>query len=187
MPILIVLGVFTAALLLTVAGHTPAFDRAAANARISTSMSHRIQRIHPATSDAAMSGIAARTLSPGTGLPEVVARVAYQILFEIHPESAPGVILANGTFKRGSQQIRGWKQAADTVFGAKTETLTDSELALFCHWISSPPSGWGPDEIMRTRQRLLTRLERRGTIGRSEYKTLAAQPLVLRPTAIPID
>jgi hypothetical protein len=184
-PTLLVFGLFAFGVLLVVAGYRDRFEDVTHRSQISPELADRVLRIHQAASDRTPSDTAARAIASDAPT-SFVEIAAYRILFEIAPTRTAGVILAEGSFQRGSDRVRGWEDTADVVFGARSNTLTDAELALYCHWVVSGQEGWSPDEMMLTRQQLLTRLLSRHVIDRSTYETMSAQPLVLRPTPIPI-
>ena len=187
LPVCSVLGLFTFAIFLIVAGHSESFDRVTLRAAVHPELSERVYRIHLAATGRIPTDTAARLISTEHYPGSTVEGLAYRFLFEMYPARAAGMILSKGEFQRGSARIRGWEQAAGIVFGARTGTLTDAELALYCHWVVSGQDDWSPDEILMTRQQLLSRLHRGNAIDHRTRERLSAQPLVLRPTPIPID
>ena len=181
-------ALFGLALLLIVAGHRSPFEHHTAGRETSPELAERLSRIHEAVTGRLLSDTAARVISQQSGPASIVERFAYRVMFEFEPATiVAGVLLGEGGFKRGQQWVRGWERAADIVFGAKTETLTDAEIALYCYWVVSGQESWSPDDIMASRQMLLDRLRKRRAITEESFRALKAQPLVLRPTPIPIN
>ncbi len=180
-------ALFVLTLLLIVSGYGNSFEHLTAGHEISQPLADRIIRIHKAVTGRPLSDTAARAISHKAGSGAIVARYAYRVLFEFEQATTlAGVFLFEGGFRRGRKWVQGWEQTADTVFGARTETLTDAEIALFCHWVVSGQVSWNPDDILATRQMLLQRMRGRNAISEAQYHQLKAQPLALKPTPVPI-
>lgn len=187
-PAAVVFGLFALTLLVVVAGHRDEFDqRSRSSVVFNPDLLQRTAELHRAASGVIPAHTAAAAISSGSSWSHAVERASFRLLFERDPARAIETVLSQGHFQRGNQSVRGLAEAADVVFGARLDALTDIELALYCDWVVNGQPGWSPDEIMNARQRLLARLKRLGVLDDAHHARLSRQPLVLRPTPIPID
>ena len=185
-PVCGMVAVFATALILIVAGHHDTFDRHTTNLHPELGEGDRIAAVHRAATGESAEATSANLISSSSRAGRLIERFANRVLFELQPDRSVPVLLSFGTFTRAGRKIVGIRQAADLVFGARVETLTDSEIALYCTWIVHGQAGWGPEEVISTREQVLARLHRASIIDEATWNRLNDAPLVIRPTPIPI-
>jgi len=180
--------VLCVALALILAGHRSRLNERLGDIRSHTELVERIISLHDAASGRHLSVSAALSLSGDRGLSGKVERTAFWILLEYgSPGTAAVAFLQNGSFERGGQRIRGIHQMADVVFGAKSETLSNAEIGLYCHWAANGQRSWGPDDLIEARRGVIDRMFKRGVISSGARDSLNSKSLALRPTPVPIN